>query len=92
MANTIELLESIGRNAALRHATGPDLEKLLDDMHASDEFKRAASTGDIEHLKLDLGDKSMGVNQTPANGTCEEDEEEGGKEPDQDDRDDENKS
>ena len=84
MADTIELLESIGRNASLRHASASDLGKMLDDMQASDELKRSASSGNLEHLKMELGDKSMTVNHS-TNGSCEEDEEEGNSKPDQDD-------
>lgn len=87
MANTIELLESIGKDASLRHASGSDLEKILDDMQASDELKRAAGMGDAEPIKQELGGKSMGVNHS-VNGTCEEDEEEEGMEPMQDEDDD----
>ncbi|RAP59586.1 hypothetical protein [Oleiagrimonas sp. MCCC 1A03011] len=85
MANTIELLESIGKNASLRHASDSDLEKMLNEMQASDALKHAASTRNAEHLKQELGAKVMGVNNTPVNGGCEEDEEEGtaDKKPDQ---------
>lgn len=83
MSNTIELLESIGADASLRHASGADLEEMLEAMQATDELKLAASTGNPEPLKQELGGKSMGVNNTQ-NGTCEEDEEEEDKEPDED--------
>ena len=75
MSNTIELLESIGTDASLRHASGSDMEKMLEAMQATDELKRAASTGNPEPLKQELGDKSMTVNHV-TNGTCDEVEEE----------------
>ena len=81
---TIELLEAIGKNAALRHASGTELEKMLDDMQASDEFKRAASTGDAELIKLEMGEKSMNVNHSITGTSEEEEEEEERKEPEQD--------
>lgn len=82
MSNTIDLLESIGTDASLRHASGSDMEKMLETMQATDELKRAARTGNPEPLKQELGDKSMNVNQNPHNTGCPEDEEEG-KEPPQ---------
>ena len=87
MAKTIELLETIGKDATLRHASASDLENLLDDMRASDELKRAALMGDIAPIKLELGEKSMGVNDTPINGGCDEEEGEGAEEPHDDDGD-----
>lgn len=62
MTNTIELLESIGKDASLRHATATELEKLLAGMQASDELKRAACTGNAEPLKQELGHRMMNVN------------------------------
>lgn len=76
MPNLIAVLEFIGTDAALRHATGADLESMLEAMHASEELKRAAHTGDAQYLRQELGVQAMGVNNTPINGGCEEEEQE----------------
>lgn len=94
MANTIELLESIGKDASLRHASGADLEKVLETMQASDGLKIAASTGDVESLKRELGDKLMNViNNIPNIGIPDDDDDDDDEEQEgQDGEDDENRS
>ncbi|GAB3025258.1 hypothetical protein GCM10027285_03970 [Oleiagrimonas citrea] len=65
MTNTIELLESIGQDASLRHASAQDLEQALESMHASDALRRTARTGDVRHVKMELGGKDGSVNHNP---------------------------
>lgn len=55
MTNTIELLERIGQDAALRHDSGHHLAQALADMGASEALKMAASTGNSAHLVPELG-------------------------------------
>lgn len=55
MSNTIELLEAIGRDASLRHASGEDLSRALTGLKASDALKLAAISGDEGHLARELG-------------------------------------
>jgi hypothetical protein len=55
MSDTIELLESIGKNAALRHASTEVLAHALDQANASDALKAAAMTGDCSPLSIELG-------------------------------------
>ncbi len=43
MTNTIELLETIGRDASLRHASGEDLSQAIIGLQASEALKLAAS-------------------------------------------------
>lgn len=59
MTNTIELLETIGRDASLRHASGESLSHALNGMHASEALKQAAISGDGSHLQQELGHGGM---------------------------------
>lgn len=54
MSNTIKLLEAIGRDASLRHASPQRLTQALDAMNASEELLAAVSGG-RSHLARDLG-------------------------------------
>ncbi|HET6553555.1 MAG TPA: hypothetical protein VFG49_08460 [Dyella sp.] len=62
MSDTIELLEAIGKNAALRHASAEELSNALVEAHASDALKAAAASGDSSLLSAELGHKPMRVN------------------------------
>ncbi len=55
MTNTIELLETIGRDASLRHASGEDLASALTRLFASERLKQAAISGDSNCLIQELG-------------------------------------
>lgn len=55
MSNTIELLEAIGRDASLRHASGEDLTQALTRLLASERLKQAAISGDTDCLIQELG-------------------------------------
>lgn len=71
MSNTIELLDNIGADASLRHASSEDLEKALSGMHASQEFKQAAMSGDKSYLAQEFGQNAnvaIQVHQNPHNG------------------------
>lgn len=55
MTNTIDLLESIGQDASLRHASSANLATALSERDASDALKQAAMTGDNASLTRELG-------------------------------------
>lgn len=55
MRDTIDLLEAIGRDASLRHATPEQLIQALGDVHASDALLAAAVSGDGAQLARELG-------------------------------------
>jgi hypothetical protein len=59
MSKTIELLETIGRDASLRHASGEDLSQALAGMQASEALKKAAISGDDGHLAKELGHRDI---------------------------------
>lgn len=83
MSDTIELLNTIGQDASLRHASAEQLAHTLEQVNASDAFKAAAVSGDTTRLSEELGHGPMHVvqhSQTPGH---EEDE------PDNDDDSDE---
>lgn len=54
MTDTIDLLESIGKNASLRHAAARDLDRALEHMNASESLRRAAATLDPRDLRAEL--------------------------------------
>lgn len=62
MSDTIDLLEAIGKNATLRHASNEDLAQALNDADASDALKAAAGSGDSAHLAAEFGHHPMRVN------------------------------
>ncbi len=59
MSNTIDLLETIGRNASLRHASGEELSQALSGLQASEALKQAAISGDVGHLVTELGHRDV---------------------------------
>ncbi|TAL82335.1 MAG: hypothetical protein EPN74_17215 [Rhodanobacter sp.] len=59
MTNTIELLETIGRDASLRHASGEDLSQAIIGLQASEALKLAAISGDDGHLAKELGHRDV---------------------------------
>lgn len=83
MTSTIELLEAIGKDASLRHASGEDLAQALGGMDASTGLKMAATSGDSRHLAQELGSKDNEVNHNPHNGGCDGDGDAMENEPDQ---------
>lgn len=89
MSNTIELLETIGRDASLRHASRESLTQALDGMDANDGLKLAASSGDRGHLVQELGGNDHEVNHNVPDGGCDpgEDEDEDGADQESDQKD-----
>ncbi|MEI7037171.1 hypothetical protein [Fulvimonas yonginensis] len=59
MADTLELLEMIGRTASLRRAPPRELVELLRHMEATEALKAAAASGDDAPLCEELGHKPM---------------------------------
>lgn len=59
MTNTIGLLETIGRDASLRHASGESLERVLTGLQATEALKLAAISGDDGYLEKELGHRHM---------------------------------
>jgi hypothetical protein len=62
MLDTIDLLETIGKNAALRHISGLELVEVLGRADASEALKAAAMAGDSSLLSAEFGDTPMVVN------------------------------
>jgi hypothetical protein len=80
MSDTIELLETIGRNASLRHASAGELVHLLGQAEASEGLKAAVATGDCSRLSGEFGDKVMytpQISQAPSREDEQPDPEEG---------------
>jgi hypothetical protein len=59
MPDTIELLETIGRDASLRHASVEKLTCVLEEAQASEALKAAVISGDGFQLSKELGHKQM---------------------------------
>jgi hypothetical protein len=55
VTNTIDLLETIGQDALLRHASAEDLTKMLSRTQASEALTAAVATGDSSRLSEELG-------------------------------------
>ncbi len=92
MSNTIELLEGIGRDAALRHAAPEVLEKALQGMHASEALRMAAANGDKAPLIQEFGanvNLAVQVEQSAARRWLRSSREDGGPSRNDDDEDDE---
>ena len=62
MLDTIELLETIGRDASLRHASADELKTMLEQAQASEALTTAVASGDSSHLFREFGHRE---NQTP---------------------------
>lgn len=73
MSDTIDLLETIGRDAALRHASVEELVRVLDQEEASEAFRIAVESGDISRLFTELGCSSLQVDHTTQTPGYEED-------------------
>jgi hypothetical protein len=74
MSKTIELLELIGQDASLRHASREDLAQALDALNASEGLKVAAASGDKSRLEEELGHKHHRMQVNHNTGGCEPDE------------------
>lgn len=73
MADTIELLETIGRDASLRHASTERLADMLEQAQASGALKAAAASGDRMLLSGEFGSKPLNAPQSTL-GPAHEDE------------------
>jgi len=61
MRDTVELLEAIGRDATLRHASPEELARALEDADASAGLRELAAHGDDTILTEELGLVQMHV-------------------------------
>jgi hypothetical protein len=75
MQDTIELLEAIGRDASLRHATSEELASVLEQAQASAALLAAAASGDGSQLSHDLGKEPLAPPQSTQAPYREEEEE-----------------
>lgn len=57
MSDTIDLLNAIGQNATLRHASADELAPILEQAKASEALKSAVAAGDSSLLFEELGHK-----------------------------------
>jgi len=74
MSDTIELLEAIGRDASLRHASSEELTSALLQSQASEALTAAVASGDSSLLAGELGHKPMYLPQVIQSPGYEEDE------------------
>lgn len=72
MTDTIEWLETIGKNANLRHAPAEELAHTLEEAGASEALKAAVKFEDSSRLSTELGNKPMKVDHNPHTGGHEE--------------------
>lgn len=79
MLDTIELLDTIGSDASLRHASAENLTKMLENSHASEALIAASAHADSSLLFAELGQKQnekvQGI-QSPAHEQEDEESEE----------------
>ena len=61
MRDTVELLESIGRDSRLRHASSEELARALEAAQASAGLRELAASGDVTTLAKELGLEHMHV-------------------------------
>jgi hypothetical protein len=76
MADTIDLLEAIGRDATLRHASAGELGDLLERAQATAALKAAVASGDSAALSAEFGQKPNQAPQSVQSPAHEEEEEE----------------
>jgi hypothetical protein len=76
MLDTIELLDTIGRDASLRHASAEDLTNMLQHAQASEALIDASAHGDGSLLFAELGQKQNEKVQSTQSPAHEEEEEE----------------
>ncbi|RCS28789.1 hypothetical protein DEO45_15350 [Rhodanobacter denitrificans] len=86
MTDTIDLLEAIGSDAALRHATAGDLANVLEGAQASAALISAVASGDSAMLAAEFGNKVNLATESIQSPAHEEEEEEDGEDPAPDDR------
>lgn len=76
MSDTIELLETIGRDASLRHASSEELASMLEQAEASDALTAAAIHGNSSLLFAELGQVKTDPPQSVQSPSHEEEDEE----------------
>jgi len=74
MSDTIDLLEAIGKNAALRHAPAEELAEMLTEANASEALMAAVTQGDSSLLSAELGHGPLRVNHDYHTGGNEDEE------------------
>ncbi len=67
MTDTIELLETIGKDASLRRAPGEKMAETLANLDASEALKQAAASGDSSYLSREFGDMRLETSNHPTN-------------------------
>lgn len=80
MPDTIDLLEAIGSDALLRHASAEELTKILEQARASEALTAAAASGEGAALSDEFGHRHMystQVSQGPGHEEEEREEEPG---------------
>ncbi len=85
MTDTIDLLEAIGGDAALRHAAAEDLANVLEEAQASAALISAVASGDRAMLAAEFGNRVNLTTESVQSPAHEEEEEEDGEEPVPDD-------
>ncbi|HET8899941.1 MAG TPA: hypothetical protein VFN09_14330 [Rhodanobacteraceae bacterium] len=65
MSNTLDVLESVGKNAALRFSTTDELMVALAGLDASDAVRHAAATGDMAPLRQAAGPRHVQTLNSP---------------------------
>ena len=58
MSDTIELLDAIGRDASLRHASAAELSGVLEQVQESTSLRAAVGSGDSTSLSREFGGKA----------------------------------
>jgi hypothetical protein len=74
MSDTLELLEAIGRDASLRHASSEELANVLRQAQASEALTTAVSSGDRAPLAQEFGPNANYQPQATQSPGYEEDE------------------
>lgn len=86
MSDTIELLDTIGRDASLRYASAEQLSNMLEQAHASEALTAAAIHGDSSLLSAELGQQKNVPPQSTQSPSHEEEDEESEENPEPSER------
>jgi hypothetical protein len=82
MTDTLELLETIGQDASLRHASAEELVNILEQAQASEALRAAVAAGDSTLLSAEFGHQvnfsGQSVQTTPGHEEEEEQEDDDG--------------
>lgn len=74
MTDTIDLLETIGGNASLRHASAEEMARALEEAQGSAALVAAAASGDRSMLSAEFGQQSNQIPQVTQMPAREEEE------------------